>query len=152
MTSRIAYGTPRVQLKAKQHSKLLDVLIRKAYKISLGLPAFSPSEHLLAPYTAQQAHTHAIVSNTYRPLCSRETRPPRQSSVRSAQHPRQRSSSPVPCHAYANRSRGGRRAARIFHIMQRHYSRNVDSRYTDAARCHRRHPDHVRPRSPKKPR
>lgn len=46
LTSRIAYGTPYVQLRPKEHSKI-DALIRKSYKLALGLPAFTPTDNLL---------------------------------------------------------------------------------------------------------
>lgn len=145
LISRIIYGAPYVQLKPKEHSKL-DALIRRTYKIALGLPAFTPTTHLLRLglhntlselLEAQQVGQLARLSltPTGRTVLTHLGRPAPTALDAPQRMPTQIRAhikvSPIPRHMHPTYN-VGRRQARV-RLLERRYSNDPNTRYTDVA-------------------
>lgn len=145
LISRITYGTPYVNLKPKEHAKL-DALIRKSYKIALGLPAFTPTvrllqlgihnslSELLEAQRVQQLTRLALTPTgrtvlhklgypTPLPLDTPQRIPP---SLRAHIFV-----SPIPKHMHPSFNQG-RRQARVTRLRAEYHNK-PDTRYTDVA-------------------
>lgn len=145
MVSRLTYGTPFVNLRPQETSKL-GTLSRKTYKAALGLPTFTSTDRLLqlglhntlseileAQRTSQLQRLALTPTgrNVLRTI-GRSTPSATHELQRIPLHIRQRLRvAPIPKHMHPTFNRG-RREARV-RTLTRRYETDAQTRYTDIA-------------------